>query len=227
MFSQTEQLISGKIISQNSNLRGIEVINIDTKKTATTNNFGEFLIGAKINDKLIILTEKYINTSIVISSKDINKKIIITLVEKPIELDDVEITNRQKIKPIITYEDLAMTRIEKEAARPKNDAVYTGVITNGADFVQIGKMIGKLFKNKKDVAQAPNIEFKTYVKSNFSEDFLIKVLELKPNETSLFLDFCENDSKSKQIIKTENEFIFLDFLISKKAEFYKMLSENK
>ena len=66
-----------------------------------------------------------------------------------IEIEEINITTKQKVTPIITYEDLAMTRIANEQARPRNDAVYTGQITNGMDFVQIGKMIGKLFKNKK------------------------------------------------------------------------------
>ena len=227
-FSQTEKIISGKIIYQDLILKGVEVINFNSKKIVITNDAGEFKIPANLGDELIILTDKYLNTSVVISSKNFNKNIIINLTEKAIELDEVEITTQQKMKPIITYEDLAMIKIAKDNARPQPTGVYTGEMVNGADFVQIAKMIGKLFKSKKKKNKEviKNIDFKEYAKTNFSSDFFSKTLELKPDEISLFLDYCQDDPKSKDAINSDDEFIILNFLITKKADFRKMLSEN-
>lgn len=227
IFSQNEKIISGKIISQDVALNGIEIVNFNNKKIATTNNLGEFSISAKENDELIVLNDIYQYKSVIVYKSYLNQIITINLTKKPIELDDVKIRAKESVKNIVTYDDLAQIRIAKENSPLRNPAVFDGKIINGMDFVQIGKMIGKLFKNKKNKATPFNIDFKEYANSNFSKDFFTKTLELKPDETALFLDFCEADPKSKEIAQTEDEFTILDFLITKKTEFRKISSENK
>lgn len=233
-FSQTKNEIHGKVVSQELAIKNADVINFTNKKSTTTNENGEFYIEAKANDIIIVLSKEYYDKKFYISKYDFNKTLItIQLEAKPIELDDVKIRAKESVKNIVTYDDLAQIRIAKENSPLRNPAVYDGKIINGMDFFQIGKMIvkgiGKLFKGDRDTSKKTpsNIDFKDFAKANFTNDFFIETLELKQDEIDLFLNFCEADPKSKEIIATEDEFMIMDFLVSKKAPFLTLSSETK
>lgn len=224
-FSQTQKLIHGKVSYQNSYQKNVDVINFTTKKLAQTNNLGEFAIEAKIGDALIFMSENFADQKYTLTSKDFEKSmLIIKLIEKPVPLEEVEITQVKAIKiASASYNDVRMAQIQKDAATPKVEGVYTGEMVNGVDFIQIGKMVGKLFKSKNPKPKAPEekITFREYAKANFNESFFSKTLGLKNEEVPRFLEYCEADPQSKTVIE-KNELSILEFLMTKKTEFEKL-----
>lgn len=224
-FSQGEKTIHGKISYQGSYQQNIDVINFTTRKMTQTNALGEFLIDAKINDVLIFMSENFADQKYKITAEDFEKStIIINLIEKPIPLEEVEIVKVKAIKlEGASYNDVKMTKIEKDAAKPKVQNVYTGEMVNGVDFVQVGKWIGSLFKSNKpkEVKQEP-LAFKDYATANFKPSFLTKTLKVNPSDTSRFLEYCQADPKSKDVIAKNDELTILEFLLAKKTEFDKL-----
>jgi len=223
-FSQTSKLIQGKVTYQDSYQKNIDVINFTTKKITQTNTNGEFQMEAKINDVLVLMSENFADQKYKLTSEDFEKDLVlIKLIEKPIALEEVEIERVNAIKAeALSYNDMKTLKIQKDAARAKN-SVYTGEIDNGVDFIQIGKMIGKLFKSKKPkTTTEPTLPFKEYAKANFNESFFSKTLKIKPDDTSRFLEFCQADPKSKSVIETNDELAILEFLMVKKGEFDKL-----
>lgn len=225
-FSQTEQLISGKVSYQDTYQKSIDVINFTTKKITQTSAFGAFSIEAKVNDVLIFMSDNFADQKYKLTADDFKKKVlIITLIEKPIPLEEIEIQQIKQIKvAAVSYNDVKMTKIQKDAARPKVDGVYTGEMINGVDFIQLGKMVGKLFKSKnpKNKIKAEPMGFKDYALINFNPSFFSQTLKLKPEETSRFVEYCESDPKSKAAIESNDELTVLEFLLTKKAEFDKL-----
>lgn len=229
-FSQNRTQLHGRILSQETAVIKADIINFTTKISTISNENGEFFIEAKPNDLLIVISDETLDKKMTLSPYEFYNPILnIRIEKKPIELDEVKIRAQQSVKNLVTYDELAKIRIAEENSPLRNAAVYDGKIINGADFIQIAKMIGKLFKSKKSKKKMPsqNLDFTDYASSNFSDTFFIKTLDLKPDEIALFLDYCEADPKSKEAIKSDDEFTILDFLITKKADFRKMLSENK
>lgn len=225
-YSQTSRLIYGKVSYLDSYQRNVEIINFTTKKITQTNSVGEFQIEAKINDVLVLLSDNLADQKYKLTQEDFEKEVVsIKLIEKPIALEEVDIERVNAIKSIdVTYNNLKMTKIQKDAARPKVDGVYTGEMVNAMDFVQIGKMIGKLFKgkNSKKNAKEEPMGFKEYALTNFNPSFFSKTLQLKPEETSRFLAYCESDPKSKTAIESNDELTVLEFLLNKKTAFDKL-----
>jgi len=224
-FSQKEKTIHGKVSFQDTYQKNIDVINFTTRKITQTNDRGEFLIDAKIDDVLIFMSENFVDQKYRLTAEDFEKKtILIKLVEKPIPLDEVEITQVKAIKVAgVSYNDAKMTKIEKDAVKPKVENVYTGEIINGVDFMQLGKMVGSLFKSKKPKeAQQKPIPFKDYAKANFKESFFTKTLKLEPGDKERFIDFCDSDPNSKTVIAKNDELAILEFLMNKKSEFDKL-----
>lgn len=225
-FSQTEQLISGKVSYQETFQKNIDVINFTTKKITQTDALGAFSIEAKVNDVLIFMSDNIIDQKYKLTAEDFKKKVLsITLTEKPIPLEEIEIQQVKQLKvAAVSYNDMKMTKIQKDAARPKVEGVYTGEMVNAVDFVQLGKMVGKLFKSNKPKAKkaAETVSFKEYAASNFNPTFFSKTLKLKSEETSRFLEYCESDPKSKTTVDSNDELTVLEFLLAKKAEFDKL-----
>ena len=57
--------------------------------------------------------------------------------------------------------------------------------------------------------------------------FFTNTLKLKSNEVGLFLDYCENDPKSKTLLQEKDEFMLIDFLITKNEEFKRFTTFEK
>lgn len=224
-FSQGGKTIHGKVSYQGSYQKNIDVINFTTRKMTQTNELGEFIIDAKLNDILIFMSENFADQKYKLTAEDFEKPtILINLIEKPIPLEEVEIVQVKAIKlEGVSYNDIKMAKINKDAAKPKVENVYNGEIVNGVDFMQVGKLIGSLFKSKKpkDVKQQP-ITFKEYATANFKESFYTKTLKLSPSDTKRFLEFCEADPNSKAVIAKNDELTMLEFLLAKKKEFDKL-----
>lgn len=219
-FSQTEKPIKGKVLCSDLPIQGIEVLNLVTEKTTITNDKGEFSILGKSEDMLVFVSEKYDYKRLLLEQKDINKpNLVIILTRKPEQLEEVVIT---KIKfPKIKFDKniASQLNIEKAAKNPKPFGVYDGTIENG-----IGMIINLSGSRKK----IPQIEFKKIVTTTCNQDYFNKTLQLKPEEVSLFLEFCDADPKSKIVLKNSNPLTLMDFLLAKNTEFKKLTRvENK
>jgi len=225
-FSQDEKLLHGQIVSEQKPLSGVDIVNINSKKSTTTDSQGNFSILGKIGDELYIITQEYTDRKIVLTQAVFNQSLfIIYLEKKPIELDDVNIIKVQGMKIKLTQGDLDEIKLAKQSQALKVTNVYTGVIENGVDFVRMYKGLVNLFKDKdKEKAEksAPPIPFRDYLASNFDTAFYTQKLKLKPDEIALFLSFCEADPKSKTILRTNDYLAVLEFLIAKKEEFKKL-----
>jgi hypothetical protein len=223
-FSQSQKLIHGKVSYQDSYQKNVDVINFTTKKLTQTNTLGEFDIEAKVDDVIFFMSENFADQKYTLTAKDFEKsELFVTLIEKPVPLDEVVIRQIKAIKIDATsYNGIKIAQLENQQSNPVNKDIYTGEIPLGMDFIQIGKMIGKLFKSKnpKPKASEEKITFKEYAKTNFEDSFFSKTLELKKEEVPIFLDYCDADSQSKTVIE-KDELAILEFLLTKKAEFRK------
>ena len=75
---------------------------------------------------------------------------------------------------------------------------------------------------KYDGIKALKIGKNTYAIRCFNE-----ALKLKEDEIGLFLIYCENDPKSKALLKPEAEFELIEFLVVKNEEFKRFTTFEK
>lgn len=216
---KTERLL-GTISSNGAVLPKVEVVN-ETKKTIVlSEQNGRFSIDVSENDVLYFLSKKCVDTKIVVSKSVLdNADWKIDLQTKTIDLDEVEIVSQKKMGVKVSYADITNVQLAKEAARPQN-GIYTGQIKQGMDFIQIGRMIGKLFKKKK--IEVIEIDFKKSIKANFETMFFLKTMNLKVEQINLFLEFCDADPKAKEVVKTNDVLTVMDFLLAKRMAFRKL-----
>jgi hypothetical protein len=228
-FSQTETVYKGKVLCDNFPIEKVELINLNTEKSAFSNNTGEFSIAAKPKDIIVFASKLYEVKRIVVDQNTIdNNNLIISLFLKPEQLEEVVITKTPSIKwekdTKWEQEKLDQLALEKVARTPKVLGINNGTIENGMDFMRIGRMIFGLFAKEKEKIKIspPKIEFIALAKTSCNQKFYIETLKLKPQEIELFQQFCDADPKSKMVAKNYNTLEMMDFLFAKNLEFKKL-----
>ena len=227
-FSQTEKLIKGKVLHEQFPVEKVEVANFSSKKVSITNLAGEFSLVAQAGDELIFISKNHDIKKIVIDQKTINKNnLIISLILKPEQLEEVVVTKMPSIKLSTdkAYEQGKIDQLAVEkSARSLKTGVYNGSIENGMDLIRIGRMILKLFLKEKEAVKkkGTEIDFKALATTTCDQKFYVETLKLKPEEIALFLQFCDADPKSKTVAESNNVLSVMDFLYAKNIEFKKL-----
>lgn len=225
-FSQSGKLLQGKVLSEGKAVGLVDVVNMNSKKSSTTDSEGNFSLWVTAGDELYFLSKDYTDLKMVITAADLNQNpLVIILTKKPIELEDVEIVKKSSLKVQITQGDIDAIKLSKQANALKVVNVYDGTIENGVDFVRMFKGIANWFKNKdkeKPEKLLPPIAFKDYLAVHFDEAFYLTKLQLKPEEIALFIAYCEADSRAKPLAERQDILEMADFLFEKKEEFKKL-----
>lgn len=226
-FSQTEKLITGKVIFDNFLLQNVDVINKTTQKSTTTDIKGEFVLSAKVNDSIIFYRKEYYLKGIKLSPHDIaTNNISVSMVKKPEELEEIIIRQIPNIdwKLDTKWEQVKRDEItaERTENRLKTPGIHDGIIDKGLNLARIGKTIFGLLKKEPTNNKSPQIEFKELARNTCDDTFYLQNLKLKPDQIALFLEFCDADPKSKTLIENHNILSMMDFLYAKNIEFKKL-----
>ncbi|MET3025114.1 hypothetical protein ABXT06_00395 [Flavobacterium sp. UW10123] len=220
-ISQNEKLLNGKVLSQNIPLNNVEVINKTAKTSTRTNELGEFSILVHVQDSLLFFSKDYFFKRLKISQENIDQNnIIVNMILKPEELDEVLITN---IKfPKVGQADENSTIVPMG---PISTGVYNGTIANGMDLVAIFNLFRG--KRKKEQFKFKELDFKKLAEATVPLDFFTNDLKIKPEEKELFLQFCDADPQAKVLVQQKNLLYTMDFLHTKNKEFQKLNSGIK
>jgi hypothetical protein len=227
-FSQSETVYKGKILCNNFPVENIEIINLNSEISAFSNSSGEFSILAKSQDIVVFASKLYEYKRISVQPEYLNNLIqIISLIKKPEELKEVIIT-KVKWQHIGSDKNASnQIALDKMQSQIKNPFIYDGSITNGLDFIKIGRLIIDLFKKDKTEIKnkIPEIQFYELAKNKNHQEYYSKSLNLKPYEIELFLQFCDADPKSKIVAQNNNSLAMMDYLFAKNLEFKKLKPE--
>ncbi len=211
------------------------VFNVNSKTGTVINSEGFFTILAKVNDTLVFSSLAFKTKKIKLTKKDfassslrvkleiLTKQLVEVVVHAKKSIHPIEGGNSQKYVDMQFFDD--------EKSSPINTAMpASGGVQNGVNFVRMYKDVLKILKKnnpERDDLISP-MGFTEVVMKRVSYDFFTHTLNLNEDEIGLFLIFCENDSTSKTLLKTESQFELIDFLITKNREFKRITTfENK
>ncbi|MEZ0181098.1 MULTISPECIES: carboxypeptidase-like regulatory domain-containing protein [Flavobacterium] len=232
-ISQTEKLLQGKVISNNSPLNKVEVINKTAQTSTRTNERGEFSILVKAKDSLLFFSKDYLFARLKITAKEIEtNNLIIDMIPKAEELNEVVILDKRTTSIKLSKEEILQIKLNSHKPKPglKIEGYHDfGPNPYAPDFVYLGKQIYYLLKkeDEKPKPKIKKIEFVQLIRNTINPDFFDKDLKLKPEEKELFLQFCDADSQSKIISENPNILSITDFLNAKNEEFKKLKTEIK
>ncbi|WP_235890206.1 carboxypeptidase-like regulatory domain-containing protein [Flavobacterium gawalongense] len=233
-FSQlTRKTLYGQVVNDSIKLENGIVFNVNSKTGTVINQQGFFSILAKVKDTLVFSGLTFKSKKIVLTQKEISTPLLrVKLVAFVNLLPEVVVYGDKKINPISgnSQKYVDMQYFDDEKSSPKNRTMPSdGSIEKGMDFVRIYKDVLKALRknNPEKTDFTSDKSFTELVMNKVSYSFFTNTLKLNDDEIGLFLIFCENDSKSKIVMKPGNEFQVMDFLVTKNKEFKRITTFEK
>ena len=225
-LAQNQKELRGKIVCEGRGIAAVDLVNLTSKKSTTTDNQGHFSISVAIGDELYILSKEYIDFKLKITEAHFHQNPLTIVIEKkPIALEDVEIVSKSSLKVQISQADIDAIKLAKQSQALKVVNLYDGTIENGVDFVRMFKGIANWFKNKdKEPEQkpVPPPSFKDFLSSHYDRNFYLNNLKLKPEEIELFIAYCEADTRATVLAERQDVLEMADFLFEKNETFRKL-----
>lgn len=226
-FSQNEirKPLHGQVISDSLSLESGYVLNVSSQTRTFISANGLFDILAKPKDTLLFSSLAFLSKKIVLTEKNCQERLFIVQMDVVNnELKEVLVSNGIKISALAGGSQKMVDRkfFDDQKSSPKNRLMPAdGTIENGMDFVRIFKELKKILRKKEEVKEEfiTDVAFSQYVKMNFSPSFFSQDLKINDDEVELFLLYCSNDLDSKKYLKPEDQFLLMDFLITKNKEF--------
>ena len=221
----TRVSLHGQVVNDSAKIEAGIVFNINSKSGTTINSQGVFSILAKVNDTLLFSSLAFKSKKIGLSKSHFSTpflRVKLEILTK--QLLEVVVYAKKNIRPIEGGSQAIVDRyyFDNEKSSLKNSTMPPdGTLENGMDFVRMYRDILKILKinnpERRDFISPKN--FTEMIMNKIWYTFFTNTLQLKDDEIGLFLIFCENDSKSKALLKSGLEFELMDFLISKNREF--------
>lgn len=233
-FSQlTRKTLYGQVVNDSIKFENGIVFNVNSRTGTVINQQGFFSILAKVNDTLVFSGLTFKSKKIVLTQKEISTPLLRVKLEAFINLlPEVVVYGERKLNPISgnSQKYVDMQYFDDEKSSPKNKTMPSdGSIESGMNFVRIYKDVVKALRknNPERTDFTSEKSFTELVMKKVSYSFFTNTLSLNDDEIGLFLIFCENDSKSKLVMRPDNEFQVMDFLITKNKEYKRITTSEK
>ncbi len=234
-YSQDEDraLLRGKVIYRNSNVHNENVININSEKGVVTNIDGEYTIPVKLGDELVFTALNYQIKRVVITQEILDSnRLVVEVTEKVTALEEVVVTpeNQEAFVQLKNEEFKAYDYELDETSKVENIALSQTErgMHNGLNFVNIFKAIANGLKNENgETTVAKPLKVSDVLRQVYDDSFFVKDLELPQDKINEFLYYCDTRLPAQSLLKKNNEFELIDFLVNQSMEFRKELDEKK
>jgi|AntAceMinimDraft_6_1070360.scaffolds.fasta_scaffold12025_2 hypothetical protein len=229
VFAQERSLLRGKVMYRDSNVINENVLNVTAELATITNEDGQFEIMVALGDELIFTAVNYKIIGILITQEIINnKRLVVSVDEKITALEEVVIgpENTEKFLALknekfrgYTYEIDRSTEVDNIA-----ESGSVRGMQNGLNFVSLFKL---LFNSNDgtDSESISKIKLSDVLRQVFEDRFFIDDLQLPPTQIEPFLFYVDAQVTPESLLKKENEFQLIDFLVNQSKGFLSTLDE--
>jgi len=165
--------------------------------------------------------------SVVITEEIIRKnRLVVSVNENINELEEVVVTSEEMEKFLdLKEEEFRGFDYERDKSSKINNRLTDDrLVTNGIDFVNIARLIGKAFsgKSKEEQMKMKPSEILPYV---FNTEFFEKDLKLETDQVIGFLEYIDSQMKTSGLLKQTKQFELIDYLINKSREYKSVLDQ--
>ena len=231
-FSQEDarKILRGKVLYRNSNVPNENVINTTSERATITNDNGEFAIRVKLDDELVFTSVNYQIEIVKITQEILDRnRLVVEVNEKVTELDEVVISpeNQRRFLELqneefkqFDYETDQSTEVVNIADDPKLTNLQDGL-----NFVNIFKALF-LSRQKDDQERSP-LKLSDVLRQVYEDEFFVTDLNLPADKIDDFLLFCDTQMPPQSLMKKDNEFQLIDFLVSQSEIYLEQLNAEE
>ena len=226
---EDRSLLRGTVLYRNSVVPNENVINTTAQKATITDEQGRFAIEVKEGDELVFMALNYQLQMVKITPEIIKKnRLVVEVTEKVTELDEVVVSPEDQEEFIrLSNEDFKGfdydTDETTEVVNIAEDPTVRGM-QYGLNFVSIFKLLANAIEGDKK-QEAPPLKVSEVLRQVYDDNFFVKDLKIPQDQIDAFLVYCDNQLPPRTLLRKENEFQLIDFLVTQSEAFRKIQEE--
>lgn len=232
-FAQDDErvLLRGKVLYRNSNVPNQNVINATSERATITDENGEFAILVKLDDQLVFTSVNYQIEVIEITREILqNNRLVIEVTEKVTALDEVVVSpeNQEQLLELKNEEFKEYQYETDQTADIENIALDPTVrgMQDGLNFVNIFRALYGVIAGEKE-PERRTLRMSDVLRQIYEEEFFLVDLKLKKEEIQPFLYYCDEKMPTPALMRKDNEFELLEFLVNQSEAFRAEISNEK
>jgi len=218
-FSQAQLVrLKGQVLYRNSFVSDEAVVNSTREISTITDENGAFSIEVAVGDELVFTAVNY-QLEVIKITEDIlkNGRLVVEVTEKVRQLDEVVVTpdNQEAFIELKNEEFKGFEYEIDRASAVDNIALSPAVrgMQDGLNVVSVFKLLKSLLASK-DQQDGPSIKLSEALAKVYDERFFIEDLRLQRTQIPDFLAYCDERVPTFQLLRKENEFELLEFLVT-------------
>jgi hypothetical protein len=216
--------LKGQVLYRNSFVSDEAVVNSTRDISTVTDQNGAFEIAVALGDELVFKAINYKLEVVKITPEILaNNRLVVEVTERVTELDEVVVgpENQQKFLELKNEEfkgyDYGIDR-STETQNTVLSPTVTGM-QNGLNFVSVFKLLKKLLTSSDP--QLPAVSLSKALRSVYEDEFFTQDLGLALAEIEPFLVYCDQHIPASDLLRKENEFELIEFLVTNAETFKK------
>ncbi|MFS4494791.1 carboxypeptidase-like regulatory domain-containing protein [Maribacter sp. 2308TA10-17] len=225
-------ILRGKVLYRNVSVPNENVINATSEMATITNENGEYAIRVKVDDELVFSALNYQIEIVKITDEILkNNRLVIEVNEKVTELEEVVVTPEQQERFLQVKNKILKEEFEYEIDR-SSEVENIGLsqsergMQNGLNFVGIYKALAKALKKNKTEEKAP-LKVSEVMRQVYDDEFFVVDLQLPQDKIDAFLFYCDTKMPTQSLLKKENEFELIEFLVTESQIFLAEIDDKK
>jgi hypothetical protein len=228
-FSQNNDRrpLRGQVIYRNVPVPNENVINTTAERATITNDKGEFLIYVREGDELVFTAVNYQIEILKVTAEILKRnRLVVEVNEKVTELDEVTVSpeNQKKFLQLQNEEFKEYVYETDATSEFRNVALDPNVqMRDGLNFVNIFKALF-LSGNDNTASERAPLKVSEVLRQVYDDDFFVRDLDLPQDKIDAFLLFCDTKLPAQSLLRKDNEFQLIDFLVNQSKEFRKGLN---
>lgn len=224
-------MLRGQVLYRNTNVPNENVINTTSEMATITNSKGEFAIRVKLDDELVFTAINYQLKVIKIDEEMLRRnRLVVEVNEKVTELDEVTVSPENQAKFLeLKNEEFKEFQYDTdqttEVVNVAMDDPGSKRLQDGLNFVNIFKA---LFLSDKAVEEDRQpLKVSNVLRQVYDDEFFVVDLKLPQDKIDAFLIYCDTKIPPQSLLKKDNEFQLIDFLVTQSKSFLKDLEAEK
>lgn len=219
---EDRQMLRGTVLYRSSNVANEHVINSTSGEATITDDDGRFMIEVKEGDQLVFTAVNYQLEVVKITPEILQKnRLVVEVTEKVRELDEVVVTPENQDKFLeVKNEDFKEFEYEIDRGTEVENVAESRTVRgmrDGINFVNIFKALMK--KKNVDGEERPPLKVSEVLRHVYDDEFFVVDLQLPQDKIDAFLIYCDDKIPSQTLLKKENEFQLIDFLVTQSKEY--------
>lgn len=213
----------------------IHIVNLAQERGTTTSETGMFFLHAKVNDTLLFSSVQYRNLKIRITQENIeNREVNIQLEREVNELEEVVISNhdlsgnlKRDVENIEMFDQgsVGFPHLLKTAPPPGSSGRKIQSASNSPVELLINSLNGNLKRLKKLQEMEKEDAWIDRGIELIGEEFLSTDLLIPAEELWLFVYYCSEDSRYRNLVRENNPLSLMELLAEKADGYLALRSE--